>query len=115
MLALASTVILLSESRGANGHVLLLRILLGFPSIRVNPSPFTEISVKWNTGESLWTGQVEVEVTLELTVSQSLCQGIEPILGLVIRYYFLSEGYFLKVLSCLYEAPSRSRSHLRLT
>jgi hypothetical protein len=37
-----------------------------------------------------------VKVTLQLTVSQSLCQGIEPILGLVTRYYFLSEGCFLK-------------------
>jgi hypothetical protein len=35
--------------------------------------------------------------TLQLTVSQSLCRGIEPILGLVTRYYFLSEGSFLKV------------------
>jgi hypothetical protein len=40
--------------------------------------------------------QVKVKVTLQLTVSQSLCQGIEPILGLVTRYYFLSEGCFLK-------------------
>jgi hypothetical protein len=31
------------------------------------------------------------------SVSQSVCQGIEPILGLVTRYYFLSEGCFLKV------------------
>jgi hypothetical protein len=40
--------------------------------------------------------EVKVKVTLQLTVSQSLCQGIEPILGLVTRYYFLSEGCFLK-------------------
>jgi hypothetical protein len=38
----------------------------------------------------------QVKVTLQLMVSQSLCQGIEPILGLVTRYYFLSEGCFLK-------------------
>jgi hypothetical protein len=37
-----------------------------------------------------------VKVTLQLTVSQSLCQGIQPILGLVTRYYFLSESRFLK-------------------
>jgi hypothetical protein len=37
-----------------------------------------------------------VKVTLQLTVRQSLCPGIEPILGLVTRYYFLSEGCFLK-------------------
>jgi hypothetical protein len=33
-----------------------------------------------------------VKVTLQLTVSQSVCQGIEPTLRLVTRYYFLSEG-----------------------
>jgi hypothetical protein len=38
-----------------------------------------------------------VEVTLQLMVSQSVRQGIEPTLGLVTRYYFLSEGSFLKV------------------
>jgi hypothetical protein len=41
--------------------------------------------------------EVEVEVMLRLTVSQSLCHGIEPALGLAARYYFLSEGCFLKV------------------
>jgi hypothetical protein len=40
--------------------------------------------------------KVKFKVTLQLTVSQSLCQGIEPTLGLVTRYYFLSEGCFLK-------------------
>jgi hypothetical protein len=41
---------------------------------------------------------VKVKVTLQLTVSQSLYsyQGIESILGLVTRYYFLSKGCFLK-------------------
>jgi hypothetical protein len=38
----------------------------------------------------------KVKVTLQLTVSQSLCQSIDPILGLVTRYYFRSEGCFLK-------------------
>jgi hypothetical protein len=38
-----------------------------------------------------------VEVTLQLTVSQSAFQGIESTLGLVTRYYFLSERCFLKV------------------
>jgi hypothetical protein len=31
---------------------------------------------------------LEVEIKLQLTVSQSVCQGIEPTLGLVTRYYF---------------------------
>jgi hypothetical protein len=56
---------------------------------------------------------IKVKVTLQLTVSQSLCRGIEPILGLVTRYYFLSEGYFLKfaVLS-FWGALSNERSGL---
>jgi hypothetical protein len=39
---------------------------------------------------------VIVKVTLQLMVSQSACQGIKLILGLMTRYYFLSEGCFLK-------------------
>jgi hypothetical protein len=46
--------------------------------------------------ETDYSVKVKVNVTLQLTVSRSLCQGIEPILGLVTRYYFLSEGCFLK-------------------
>jgi hypothetical protein len=56
---------------------------------------------------------VEVEVTLQLTVIQSLCQGNEPILGLVTRYYFLSEGCSLKfALLSLWGALSDERSGL---
>jgi hypothetical protein len=40
---------------------------------------------------------VEVEVTLQLTVIQSVCLRVEHNLELVTRYYFLSEGCFLKV------------------
>jgi hypothetical protein len=54
-----------------------------------------------------------VEVTLQPTVNQSVCQGIEPTLGLVTRYYFLSEGYFLKVaVLALWGALSDERSGL---
>jgi hypothetical protein len=60
------------------GFILIYRIFLKLVSIRL----------RFN--------QVKVKVTLQLTVSQSLCQGIEPILGLVTRYYFLSEGCFPK-------------------
>jgi hypothetical protein len=56
---------------------------------------------------------VEVEVTLQLTVGQSACHCIEPNLGLVTRYYVLSEYCFLKfaVLS-LWGAFSDERSGL---
>jgi hypothetical protein len=49
---------------------------------------FADRHVPWTTAK--------FKVTLQLTVSRSLCQSIEPILGLVTRYYFLSEGCFLK-------------------
>jgi hypothetical protein len=39
----------------------------------------------------------EVEVTLRPTVSQLVCLCVEPTLGLVTRFYFLSEGCCLKV------------------
>jgi hypothetical protein len=42
-------------------------------------------------------GNVEVEVTLQLTATQAVSQGVEPTLGLVTRYYFLSKFCFLKV------------------
>jgi hypothetical protein len=48
-------------------------------------------------GFSSMKAEVEVEVTLRLSVSQSVCLGVEPILGLAIRYYFLSERCCLKV------------------
>jgi hypothetical protein len=42
--------------------------------------------------------EVEVEVTLRPTVSQSVSMlGVEPTVGLVTRYYFLSQGCCLKV------------------
>jgi Fe-S cluster assembly iron-binding protein IscA len=37
------------------------------------------------------------DVTLRLTVSQSLCLGFEPTLGLVTRYYFLSVEAVIEV------------------
>jgi hypothetical protein len=52
----------------------------------------------------------EVEVKLQLTVSQSVCQGIEPTLRLVTRYYFVF--VFWKLLSCLCRAPSLTRGRV---
>jgi hypothetical protein len=37
---------------------------------------------------------IEVEVTLQMTVSQSACLGVEPTLGLVTRYYRHVTIYF---------------------
>jgi hypothetical protein len=44
-------------------------------------------------------------------VSQSVCQGIEPTLGLVARYYFLSKGCFLKfAIVCCWLSLIRSQN-----
>jgi hypothetical protein len=56
---------------------------------------------------------VEVEAKLRLKVSQSVCQGAEPTLGLVTKYYFLSECCCLKVaVLSLWGALSDKRSGL---
>jgi hypothetical protein len=47
-------------------------------------------------------------------VSQSVCQGVDPTLGLLIRYYFLSEGCCLKVVVLfLWGALSDERTGLQ--
>jgi hypothetical protein len=38
---------------------------------------------------------LQVEVTLRLMDSQSVCRNVEPTVGLVARYYFLSESCFI--------------------
>jgi hypothetical protein len=50
---------------------------------------------------------VRVRVTLQLTVSQSVCLGVEPNLGLLTRDHF-----FLKSLSCYLVAPSLARGRV---
>jgi hypothetical protein len=68
---------------------------------------------RWYSNIDITILDIEVQVTLQLTVSHSVCQGIEPTLGLVTRYYFLSEGYFLKVtVLSLWGALSDERSSL---
>jgi hypothetical protein len=57
---------------------------------------------------SLLRVRVRVRVTLQLTVSQSVCLGVEPNLGLLTREFF-----FLKLQSCLiWGALSDERSGL---
>jgi hypothetical protein len=43
--------------------------------------------------DSLTTESISVRVTLRLTVSQSVCLGVEPRLGLMTRYSFFLENY----------------------
>jgi hypothetical protein len=71
--------------------------------------------MRWNDWQRKpeYSEKSQVKVTLQLTVSQPLCQGIEPILGLVTIYYFLSEGCFLKfVVLYFWGALSDERSGL---
>jgi hypothetical protein len=54
--------------------------------------------------------RVRVRVTLQLTVSQSVCLGVEPNLGLLTREFFF---FFFKLQSCLnWGALSNERSGL---
>jgi hypothetical protein len=46
------------------------------------------------------------------TDSQSLCQGIEPSLGLVTRYYFLSEWFLIFAVLSFWGALSDEKSGL---
>jgi hypothetical protein len=54
--------------------------------------------------------QVQVEVTLRLTVSQSVSLGVEPHLGLMTRYLLLSDSY--GIVFC--GAPSLTRGRVCL-
>jgi hypothetical protein len=54
----------------------------------------------------------EVEVTLQLTVSQPVCQGVEPTLGLVTKYHFLSKCCLKVAVLSLWGALSDERSDL---
>jgi hypothetical protein len=85
LLVLASAVIFASESRGTRDHILLSQIRLSQP---VGPGPRIYISQE-QSGPVILPGQPDifrVRVTLRLMVSQSVCLGFEPRLGLMTRY-----------------------------
>jgi hypothetical protein len=83
----------LTRGRVCNLYCLVCDDWVRFPLLLTTRSEyFGSIHTRLNTG--FW--HIEVEVTLQLTASQSVCQGIEPTLGLVTWYYFLSEGCVLK-------------------
>jgi hypothetical protein len=61
-----------------------------------------------NTVESTeCLAKVKVRITLQLTINQSVCLGVKPTLGLVTRYYYLSQGCCLV---CV--APSLTRGQV---
>jgi hypothetical protein len=90
LLAFASSVFLGSESLGTRGHTLLSQIW-DFPFRR-----FRRLAgSRWKYSTTpphgvrfVWV-QVQVEVTFRLTVNQSVSLGVEPRLGLMIRYLSL--------------------------
>jgi hypothetical protein len=53
-----------------------------------------------------------VRVTLRLTVSQSVCLGIEPNLGQLTRVCFLLEISFRQLQGCNFVAPSLTRGRV---
>jgi hypothetical protein len=64
---------------------------------------------------TLMNVKVEVEVTLRLTVSQSVSQYVlvsSTLVGLATRYYFLSECCCLNLRSCFCGAPSLMRGRV---
>jgi positive regulator of sigma E activity len=89
LLALASAVILGSESLGTGDHIYCLRfeaslLVASYDSQGygggILPRLHTEVT----------TAQVKVKVTLRLKVSQSVNLGVEPHQGLMTRYLLLS-------------------------
>jgi hypothetical protein len=82
------------SDRQSNRHSLFLQTL----------TPSTRQSLFLRSGSPYsQTHQVKVKVTLQLTVSQSVCLGVEPLLGLMTRYSFR------KLQSCPYGALSLTR------
>jgi hypothetical protein len=59
--------------------------------------PHSQPQMPLLTCNSWLTWLIEIEVTLPLMAGQSVSLGVEPTLELVTRYYFLSEGCYLKV------------------
>jgi hypothetical protein len=65
----------------------------------------------WLSPTENWLTEVEVEVTLRLTVSQSVSLGVEPHLGLMTRYVFIT---LWQLRTCFSEAPSQTRGRVCL-
>jgi hypothetical protein len=87
-------------------HIIMIIVLM-----RVNHFIYT-IYIHSLTNSLLLTetalGSVRVRITLHLTVSQSVCLGVEPNLGLLTRDIF----FFFKPLSCHLGAPSLTRGRV---
>jgi hypothetical protein len=67
------------------------------------------ILTRLHTGCSKYQVRVRVRVTLRLTISQSVCLGIEPNLGQLPRVCFLLEISFRQLQVCNFVAPSLTR------
>jgi hypothetical protein len=76
---------------------------MGLPHYRAQP-----VNAVWGNSQ-VRSGQVRVRVTLQLTVSQPVCLGVEPNLGQLTRVYFLLEISFRQ---CNFVAPSLTRGRV---
>jgi hypothetical protein len=70
----------------------ILRFKSRFYSLRFETPPTSEV-LRWNCLLPCHFYSVRVRVTLRLTVSQSVCLGVEPHLGLMTRYWLCFESY----------------------
>jgi hypothetical protein len=95
-------------------HILTAAFMLVLPSAASSMAKITNLQLSVSNFICQFSTDFGIEVTLQLKVSQSVCQGIEPTLELVTRYYFLFEGtFFLKVaVFSLWGALSDERSGL---
>jgi hypothetical protein len=94
LLVLASAVILGSESRGTLDHILLSQI---WDSNFLRILRLARLRWRYSTPppHGIMRILVEVEVTLQLTISQSASFGVEPHLGLMTRYLLLFNSHGL--------------------
>jgi hypothetical protein len=75
-------------------------------SVKTRKNPVWRINIYRNVENA--QVKVKVKVTLRLTVSQSVCLGVEPNLGLLTRIFFLPS----KLQSCLFGALSLTRGRV---
>jgi hypothetical protein len=67
------------------------------PTARARSSHLYPTGIGWPSNHRHWVPRCSQSHSYITTVDQSECRGFEPTLGLVTRYFFLSEGWCLEV------------------